>query len=159
MANTSKVLVNSSFNGDFFPKKCGTVLNLFVVQLNTPQSRGVFIRGKLSNAESQRVCAVTVGPPDGKQIASLVLLIYGRLCLCAVGREKPESCSANMEGRRRLLLSLIFAACFYGNAAQTTGGCDYDYDLTSCIPAHMGSRQTCPCFHITSARNICNTSL
>ncbi|XP_047190984.1 collagen alpha-6(VI) chain isoform X3 [Scophthalmus maximus] len=25
-----------------------------------------------------------------------------------------------MEGRRRLLLSLIFAACFYGNAAQTT---------------------------------------
>ncbi|KAF0032046.1 hypothetical protein F2P81_016601 [Scophthalmus maximus] len=35
-------------------------------------------------------------------------------------REKPESCSANMEGRRRLLLSLIFAACFYGNAAQTT---------------------------------------
>ncbi|XP_069392927.1 collagen alpha-6(VI) chain isoform X2 [Paralichthys olivaceus] len=36
------------------------------------------------------------------------------------GREKPESHSANMEGRRRLLLGLIIAACFYGNTAQRT---------------------------------------
>ncbi|CAK6982639.1 collagen alpha-6(VI) chain [Scomber scombrus] len=48
-----------------------------------------------------------------------VLSLYGRLCLCVVGREKPESRSS-MEGRQGLLLSLIIAACFYGNAAQST---------------------------------------
>lgn len=37
------------------------------------------------------------------------------------GRQKPE----NMKRRRSLPLILILAACFYGNGAQRTGGCDY----------------------------------
>lgn len=92
---------------------------------------------------------------DEKQI----VCIYGRLCPCVTGREKPEIHSS-MEGRLGLLLSLVMAACFYGSAAQRTGGYDLcSYDLTSCIPAQKGSRRTCPCYNITSSYNICETNL
>lgn len=60
------------------------------------------------------------------------------------GRQKPE----NMEGRRSLLLILILilAACFYGNTAQRTGGCDYV--AGTLLPAYQ--RATEPPFIITS---------
>ena len=88
--------------------------------------------------------------------------IYGCFVFCVVGREKPESRSS-MEGRRGLLLSLIMAACFYGNAAQMTGGYDNaDHDWTSCIPAHKGSQQT-GLYNITSTvvwkKNCCGSKI
>lgn len=40
-----------------------------------------------------------------------------------------------MEWRRGFLLGLIMAACFYGNAAQKTGG--YDYAAMPQLPAYQ----------------------
>lgn len=50
------------------------------------------------------------------------------------GSLKPES-DCRMDGRRGLLLSLIMAACFYGNTSAKTGGCDY-VAVTS-LPAYQ----------------------
>lgn len=52
------------------------------------------------------------------------------------GGQKPE----NMEGRQSLLPILILAACFYGNTAQQTGGCDY-VAVTS-LPAYQHAKES-----------------
>lgn len=57
--------------------------------------------------------------------------------------QKPE----NMEGRRSLLLILMLAACFYGNAAQQTGGCDYVAVIS--LPAYQHAKE--PPFIIASS--------